>query len=429
VFRIYSFLLAIGFLVLLPVFFLRRDKYLSGIKQRLGDIPEVDRSKGDVIWLHCVSVGEVNAAKPLVEELCHRNPDKQIVVSTTTRTGQELARKILAGHVAQVFYFPFDFIFSVRRALERIKPSVVLLMETEIWFNFIREASISGAKIAIVNGRLSERSRSRYEFIQGFLLQLFPYIDLMVMQGDSDARRMIGLGMDESQVKVSGNLKFDREPAQTDSELGRSFRARFGFDADCKLILAASTHSPEEKILLESLVSLRKTIPNVRMALAPRHPERFREVVGLARASGLSCAVRSEIGKESDASADVIVVDSIGELGAVYPLAEIVFVGGSLIPHGGQNVLEPALAARAIVTGPSTHNFATVVDSLLTREAMVRIPSHISDAYPSVLAEKFAELLSDDSVREAMGRRALAVIEENRGATERTLSLLETILD
>lgn len=428
-FRIYSFLLAIGFLVFLPVFFLRREKYLSGLKERLGDVPTTDSAKGEVIWLHCVSVGEVNAAEPLIDGLIRSHSGKQIVVSTTTRTGQERARKLFAGRVETVFYFPFDFVFCIRKALDRIKPSTVLLMETEIWFNFIREASLSGARVAIVNGRLSERSRSRYEYIQGFLLYLFPYIDLAVMQSDEDASRMIGLGMDESKVMVGGNLKFDRRSGSTDRTLADSLARRFGFGDGRQVILATSTHEPEEKILMESFERLRGSSPDARLVIAPRHPERFREVVGLANSSGHRFAVRSEPPTDVDRDAELIVIDSIGELESVYPHADVVFVGGSLIPHGGQNVLEPAAASRAIVTGPSTHNFSAAIDGLESRGAIVRLHSAMPDAYPSMLAEKFSELLKDDRRRAEMGDAALALVSENSGATARTIELLKPVLD
>ena len=428
-FRIYSFLLAIGFLVFSPVFFLRREKYLSGLRQRLGEVPATDSSKGDVIWLHCVSVGEVNAAKPLVDGLRQKYPYKQIVVSTTTKTGQELAGKIFANQVSNVFYFPFDFVFCVRKALERIRPSVVLLMETEIWFNFIREASHFGSKVAIVNGRLSEKSRSRYELIQGFLLELFPFIDLAVMQSDRDSSRLVSLGMDASRVKVSGNLKFDRIASHADSQLTSLFSKRFGTGDSRPTVLAVSTHSPEEKILLESLRNLRRIRPESRLMIAPRHPERFGEVIELVRASGFTCAVRSDATTEADASADVVVIDSIGELGAVYPLGDVVFVGGSLIPHGGQNVLEPALAGRAIVTGPSTHNFSAVVDGMIACDAIVKLDSNDPREFPSMLTEIFAQLLADDERRISMGRNALSVIEENRGATERAIDALVDVID
>ena len=413
----------------MPVFFFRREKYLSGIKERLGDVPPSDPSGGEVIWLHCVSVGEVNAARPLVDGLSREHPNRQVVVSTTTRTGQELARKIFDGKVRTVFYFPFDFAFCVRKALERIKPSAVLLMETEIWFNFIREASLSGAKVALVNGRLSHRSMTRYELIQGFLLYLFPFIDLAVMQSQRDAERFVRLGMDESLVKVGGNLKFDRDGAESNRESIDSFAQRFGFADGRKVVLAASTHSPEERILIESFLNLRGHIPDARLVIAPRHPERFREVIGLANDSGLKVSVRSATAIDSDREADLIVIDSIGELGSLYPLADVVFVGGSLIPHGGQNVLEPAAASRAIVTGPHTYNFSSVVEALESRGAIVRLHPAMSDAYPSMLAERFNELLNDEQKRIDMGSKALELITENKGATARTLELLKPVLD
>ena len=240
---------------------------------------------------------------------------------------------------------------------------------------------------------------------------------------------MIGLGMDESKVMVGGNLKFDRRSGSTDRALTESLARRFGFGDGRKVILGASTHAPEEKILIESFGTLRGSNPDARLVIAPRHPERFRDVIALARETGLKCAVRSEAPIDVDRDAELIVIDSIGELESVYPLADVVFVGGSLIPHGGQNVLEPAAASRAIVTGPSSYNFSASVDGLESRGAIVRLHSAMPDAYPSMLAEKISELLRDDRRRAEMGDAALALVSENRGATARTLELLKPVLD
>ncbi|MEQ1646729.1 MAG: 3-deoxy-D-manno-octulosonic acid transferase, partial [Pyrinomonadaceae bacterium] len=344
---LYSIILTLGFLVLLPRFAfdaLFKGKYAAGFTQRLGFLPKFDARGRKVVWLHCVSVGEANAARPLAEAIKRDFPHLCLIVSTTTRTGQELARTAFAGTADLVFYFPFDWRWTVRRVLRRLTPSVVLLMETEIWFNFIREAYKSKAHIAIVNGRLSERSLTRYTKIKRFMKRVFGYVQLALMQDKADATRIMALGARASKVKVTGNLKFDHNIESVDSTLTREFRERFAISPDEPLIIAASTHSPEEKWILDAFKQVWKasgtSLP--RLMLVPRHPERFAEVADLVKASGFAWARRSETPSDRDRSAEVILIDSIGELRAAYPLAEIVLVGGSLIPHGGQSIFEPA---------------------------------------------------------------------------------------
>lgn len=351
---IYSIILFIGFLLMLPLFLMRREKYAAGFGQRLGNYPEFKHDGRPVIWLHCVSVGETNAARPLVDSLLETFPDHRLVFSTTTKTGQELAQKIFADKADAVVYFPFDLKFSVRRALEHFKPTLVLLMETEIWPRFIREAKSSGAKVAIVNGRLSERSFGRYSKVRTFISRVLADVDLALMQGQNDADRLISLGMPAAKTKVTGNLKFDQPLSEIDAELTDHFRSRFGITSAKPLIIAASTHEPEEQYVLESLDG--EIGHTCRLLLAPRHPERFDEVENLLRNTNYSFVRRRSEPSIADSAADIILLDSIGELRAVYPLAEIVFVGGSLIPHGGQSVIEPAMAGKAIITGPYTAN-------------------------------------------------------------------------
>ena len=247
---LYSILLAAGFLVMLPAFLLRREKYSAGFRQRLGDYPEFKHDGRKVIWLHCVSVGETNAARPLLDEMVKNFPEYRLVISTTTRTGQELAQNIFKDKADAIIYFPFDFKFAVRRALENFKTSVVLLMETEIWPRLIREAKANGAKIAIVNGRLSERSVSRYKRIRSFISRVLKDIDLALMQGSNDANRLISVGMPSAKTVVTGNLKFDISSDELDHALIDEFKQRYALDFETFVIFAASTHDPEEEYLL-----------------------------------------------------------------------------------------------------------------------------------------------------------------------------------
>jgi 3-deoxy-D-manno-octulosonic-acid transferase len=365
----------------------------------------------------------------LVKELLKNFPEHKLVVSTTTLTGQNLAKEIFARDAALVFYFPFDFRFSVRRALRKIQPSVILLMETELWINFLREASKSGANVAIVNGRLSEKSARRYGWIPKTMRRVLHYVDLALMQSATDAKRLISLGIRNTKVKVTGNIKFDQQFDESESVLTGGFRERFAVSTDAPLIVAASTHAPEEKWILDAFKRVYKSANNKlpRLMLVPRHPERFGEVAQLIKETGFEWTRRSEIQMPRDKIAEIILLDSIGELRAVYPLAEMVFVGGSLIPHGGQNVLEPAMAKKAIVTGFYTMNFAAIVREFLEKEALVQLPKIDEKEIPARLAETFAALLEDEHAREKLAANAFRVMQSNRGATNKTIEYLKTL--
>lgn len=428
-FFLYSFLLTIGFIALLPLFLLRRGKYSAGFWQRLGFLPDFEQDERKVLWLHCVSVGEANAARPLVKEIVENFPDYRLVVSTTTKTGQNLAKEIFKNQAELVFYFPFDWKFSVRRALSKIKPSIVLLMETELWFNFLRQANRGGARVAVVNGRLSEKSFKRYSHIKKTMRRVLHYIDLALMQGRSDAKRLIDLGIRSSKVKITGNIKFDQNFAESD--LTEEFRRRFAISENSPLIAAASTHAPEESLILQAFKDVWKTsaadkLP--RLLLAPRHPERFEEVFALVKKSGFDWVKRSEEESARDKTAEIILLDSIGELRAIYPLAEIVFVGGSLIPRGGQNILEPAIGRCAIVTGFYTMNFADAVKEFLRQDALIQLPELEEKQISARLAEVFSQLLQDARTRRKLAVNAFGVMQKNRGATRRTIENLQSLL-
>jgi len=419
---------------MLPAFLLRREKYAAGFKERLGNYPDFKHDGRKVIWLHCVSVGETNAARPLVDELRQAFPDHRLVVSTTTKTGQQLAQKIFKDKADAIVYFPFDFKFAVRRALDNFKPSLVLLMETEIWPRFIREAKEGGAKIAIVNGRLSERSVSRYKRVRPFISRVLQDIDLALMQGKNDANRLISLGMPAAKTIVTGNLKFDVDTTDADSRKTEYLRERLGLDDSRPLIVAASTHEREERWLLEAYCSAvieARDIP--RLLIAPRHPERFDAVAKLIQQFNTDPANEwpytffrsSEI--DPIPNADVILLDSIGELRSVYPLAVIVFVGGSLIPHGGQSILEPAAAGTAIVTGHYTHNFADAINTFRSNHAVVQLPELPIEKIVDELFDQLSDLLEDSDRRRELGRNAAAVMKANRGATANTIDELRKL--
>ncbi len=427
-FTLYSFLLAVGFILLAPIFLLKREKYAAGFWQRFGALPEFAPDERRVVWLHCVSVGETNAAEPLVAEITRQFPAHRLIISTTTKTGQDHARNIFKDHAEIIFYFPFDFKFSVRRSLRRFKPDAVLLMETELWFNFLRESHKSGARTVIVNGRLSEKSFKNYSYIKNFMRRVLSYLDLALMQGNADANRLMALGAHPGKVKVTGNIKFDQsfEP----SDLTEVLRERFAISNAAPLIVAASTHAPEERWILEAFKKLRQNLLEnpPRLLIAVRHPERFTEVAELIKESGFEWARRSANATARDKQAEIILLDSIGELRAAYPLAEIVFVGGSLIPHGGQSILEPAVSGRAIVTGFYTMNFAAAVREFLDQNALIQLPATNEESISDDLANIFTELLKKEEKRAELSKNALEVMRKNRGATEKTIANLKQLL-
>jgi 3-deoxy-D-manno-octulosonic-acid transferase len=431
---LYSLLLTLGVVALLPRFSydaIRHGKYVAGIRERLGRLPRIESGGRPVIWLHCVSVGEAQAARPLARAILKEFPSHSLVVSTTTLTGQRIARDVFRDEAMAVIYFPFDWAWTVRRSLRTVNPAIVLIMETELWPNFLRECRKRAVPVAIVNGRLSERSSRRYRIIRRFTRRIVNDLSLALMQTDADAERIRALGLVPERVFVSGNVKFDAGEDTGQQALTAELRARFHFGDGRQLIVAASTHPPEERIILEAFKQLRRTPGNshVRLLIAPRHPERFPEVASLLESSGISWSRRSDARTESDAVCDVILLDSIGELRAIYTLASVVFVGGSLTPTGGHNILEPAAAGACTVTGAHTFNFKAIVEAFLEANALVQLPTLSEGDAPSALSNVLQELLGDDERRRAVTERARRVMELNRGATERTLKLLAPLFN
>jgi 3-deoxy-D-manno-octulosonic-acid transferase len=427
---IYSLLLTIGFLVLLPRFVLdafRHGKYVAGFRERFGWLAPLTDDR-PVVWIHCVSVGETQAARPLVQAIRTRFPEFQLAISTTTLTGQNLAREVFKHEAIRVFYFPFDWRWVVRRTLRAIRPNVVLLMETELWPGFLRECKRQGIPVALVNGRLSEQSYRRYRPIRRFIRTVLSSISMAIMQTEADAARLATLGMGADRLLISGNLKFDAGTLPLTDALTLEFRRRFGLDGAAPLILAASTHDPEEVIVLNSfrqVISRSEMKP--RLLIAPRRPERFAEVAELLRASGLRWVRRTAPPTDGDEQAEIILLDSIGELHSVYALTPIVFVGGSLARKGGHNILEPAAAGAAVITGPYTYNFRSIVETFVAAGAVIQLQPQSDSAAIVELGDVVSALLADPARRIDLGRRAQKLVDENRGATERTMELLRPI--
>lgn len=418
----YSFLLALGLTLSLPYWLfqvMRHGKYSGGLGERMGRVPpRLGEGQGrPTIWVHAVSVGEVMAVSGLVEGLQTRFAQHRIVVSTTTATGQKLARKRFGPD--NVFHFPLDFASAIRPYLRLLRPELIVIAETEFWPNFLRLAKASGAKVAVVNARISDRSLPGYRRIRRILSTILRHVDLFLAQTDEDARRLRDIGAPAERIQVSGNLKFD-VAAPSPPPIVTSLRSAFQQAATGPVIVCGSTMEDEEQLLLRGFENVLASHPRAVMILAPRHPERFEAVAQLLEQLGIRFCSRS-LWSGAPLAGGVLLVDTIGELASLYALADVAFVGGSLVPRGGHNILEPAQHGVAIVVGHHTENFRDIIGLFQSRDA-VRVAGPAE--FPLVLME----LLANPAERNALGSRALETLRLQMGATQRILHSLETLL-
>jgi 3-deoxy-D-manno-octulosonic-acid transferase len=395
-----------------------KGKYRRGLSQRFGRVPAWSGSVSP-IWLHAVSVGEVMAATPLAKELGTRRPDVPLLVSTVTDTGRAVAEQRLAAR--QYVFFPLDFNWAVRSALTKLSPRAVLLTETELWPNFLRACRIRGIPVVVINGRISSRSFSRYRVVRRWFGRVLSDVRLFCMQTAQDADRILHLGASAEKVRVVGNLKYDL-PTLREAPDVAAVRAGLGLPLARRLIVAGSTHRGEEETLLEAFLALAGTRQDLCLLLAPRHPERLEEVERLVRKTGLGCVRRSRLPATPLDGAGVILLDTMGELAQLYAAAAAVFIGGSLIPHGGQNILEPAAVGRPVVHGPHMGNFTEMRDLFRDAGAAIQVEDGAS------LLERLAALVDDPSLADRMGKAGREIVEAHRGATRRTADLVDEIL-
>jgi 3-deoxy-D-manno-octulosonic-acid transferase len=402
----------------------RTGKYREGFREKLLGL--VPRREGDAacVWIHAVSVGEVNLVATLIRELRSLHGDWQFVVSTTSRTGYELARTKYAE--LTVFYCPLDFSWAVRRAMRRIRPTLLVLAELELWPNLIAAAKEYGARIAIINGRVSDHSFPSYRRIRPLMASVLRKIDLIAAQNEESAHRFRALGAPADRVHVTGSLKYDG--AQTDRRNPRteSLRALAGITEEDIVFLAGSTQEPEEQIAIDIFRRLAPRHPQLRLILVPRHPERFDAVAKLLDGTKLAWQRRTSLAVEPPAEpgsvARILLVDTVGELSAWWGAARIAFVGGSFGSRGGQNMVEPAAYGAAVAFGPNTWNFRDIVAALRGAEAAVVVDD-------AAALEAFVRRCLDDPAYAArLGERAQQLVRSQLGATARTVSLLESLL-
>jgi 3-deoxy-D-manno-octulosonic-acid transferase len=431
---LYRILTAAGMFVLAPYFALRgwrRGEASRGIRERLGSLPPEIAARAaaspGAIWVHAVSVGEVLAAVPLVEGLKVRFPKHAIFVSTTTETGRRLAQQRLQS-ADGIFYFPLDWIVPVRRALRVIRPAMIVIMETEIWPNFLRESRRLGIPVIFANARISDRSFARFRrwrvVIGEFYKRTLDDAQLFLAQTADDAARLAEMGAPESRVEVTGNLKYDGEPldaAPFASWLDAQVRAQERWP----VLVAGSVVAEEEQSVLEAYDVVQRQWRRALLVLAPRKPDRFDAAAEIVAKGGWKAVRRSvlDTAQPLDENADVLLLDSIGELATLYYLADAVFVGGSLVPAGGHNILEPAWFGRPPIFGPSMENFREMADQFLSARAGIQIASGPQ------LGKTWVQLIENDALRERMGKAARELSERHRGATERSLGRIVAILE
>lgn len=401
-----------------------RQKFLGALPVRRPDRP--------CLWLHAVSVGEVVQLGPVLEQLRARLPGYEFWITTTTTTGHDVAQKLYPQH--RISFFPMDFSWSVRRSLERVQPSAIVLVELELWPNFIAAARQRGIPVLLINGRVSDRSYRSYQWIRPLLRRVLPRLQAIAVQNQTYGSRLLNLGAHAEQITVTGSIKFDRVETARDNprtlEIGRSF----GLQPGDTLLIAGSTQAPEEELALEAYGRLRSEFPQLRLMLVPRHKERFEEVAALVLRSGGRLLRRTDVSSSASLSVTqsvtsapsgeppVLLLDTLGELSATWGLADVAFVGGSLSRRGGQNMIEPAGYGAAVLFGPHTHNFKDVVALLLDAGAAEVIPS--ADEF----IVRIRAVLKEPERARAMGRRAQELVTAQHGATRLTVELIVAAL-
>lgn len=438
-FILYDLIFIIFAVVYLP-YFLVRKKLHRGFMQRLGFFPadlklgpSLDRNRkaypsglGRPIWVHAVSVGEAKIAEILVKQLRRMYPERRFILSSVTPTGNRIIRSFRKEHDL-IFYLPLDLSFITKRVIRKLCPCICIIMETEIWPNLITQLNKMNVPVVLVNARISDRSFLGYRAIKAFIKPIVNKIDLFCAQSKRDAQRLSILGAPSNKVKVTGNMKFDfSRHSGIPPEAGKDYidyRLKLGLEFTERLFVAGSTHQGEEKIILNVYKQLQNEFPDLRLLIAPRHPERSSEIEKLIRRYNLQTLRISQLNLSSITyhPSPIFILDTIGQLLSFYAIADIVFVGGSLVKKGGHNILEPALFEKPILFGPYMFNFRDIADLFLTEGAVCMIDGQ------KELSKKIRFLLSNPSEIETMGKKARQLIMENQGATARNIQLIGTV--
>lgn len=422
---IYNLVLLLFFILYMPVLLF---KVLTGkadqVREQLGFLPRTllnVLNNETVFWVHGVSVGETVAAGPVCAEIRKQFPQAKIVFSTVTTTGRVMAEKLIPAD--GFFYFPFDLPVVVKKVLVRLKPALVVIMETELWPNFIKTAHQMGCKVVLANGRISDQSFRRYRLLGAFFRDMLNRFAALIMQSPQDVDYVLALGADPKRVYHYGNTKYDLKLAPDGQGAGGTLARELQLDGASPILMAGSTHANEEEMLIPLYRRLKTEFPDLVMILAPRHPERVKEIEPLYQKAGIPTVRRTELkNRNARRTAPVIFLDTIGELLSVYGLADLVFVGGSLVKFGGHNILEPAASGRTIFVGPHMDDFKDILRLFLNHDACIQV----QDA--DELADKMLYYLNNKEAAAEKGRNALRIVRANQGATEKVVRLLSSLL-
>ena len=429
-YRVFLSLYSVLYSLLLPLYLLVfiyralfQDKRVSSFLQRIGKPPQIpDDTSGEHsairIWIHAVSVGEVKAIKPLIDAL--KTKHYQLLVSTVTQTGQKMASDLF-GNQAQVFYLPLDWQWICRRYLLAIKPKVILIAESELWPGFIAASHSLNIPTLIVNGRVSDRSFRKYKLIPFLTRPLLNQITQCCMQTQEDKRRITIIGAIPSRVNRMGNLKYDYQPTQNSQqkEVIQLIRTTMKPNKDELLWVCGSTREGEEEILLDIFKTLSESFSSLKLILAPRHPHRTQDICKLIEQHKFTYLKRSLLLNQPSSPPQILILDTIGELSYLYQLADLVFVGGSLFPTGGHNIIEAAHFGKPILFGPHMDNFKEISTSFQNSHAAIQVKSN------NELLLKLQDLISDPAAREFLGHNARKVVKENQGAVNRTIKIVQ----
>lgn len=425
---IYNVLLIIYWIGLIPVILYRlafEEGFYERIKQSAGYMPVSLLKKIEerrAIWIHAASVGEIVATSPLVKDIKREFPEAVVVVSVVTATGHAMAHRIIP-EAEGIIFFPLDLPYLTRKILHIIKPITILLVETEIWPNFLRIAQDEKIPVMMVNGRISDRSMRRYKFIRSFTREMLRSISRFCMQSKFDADYINQLGAPIVNITVTGNMKYDQTYATVTAEEKAELLDEFGFGNNHPILIAGSTHKGEEEALLDTFKLVLQQYPQARLLIAPREIYRGHDVQNLAKQYGLKAICRSDMTEPVHEEIPVVVLDAIGELGRLYSLGDIIFVGGSLVKTGGHNILEPAAHGKPIVVGPHMFNFKEIFSLLSSRDACVQVQN------ATELTAMVLKLCSDKELSEKMSANCLQVVHENRGATQRNTQELRKLFE
>lgn len=388
---------------------------------RMGIFPKGFLKKSNPIWIHAVSVGEVNAVKSLIRELRKEYPEKNLVISTVTETANTIA-KLLVEDDDRAIFLPLDLSFIIKRVIRKIRPSLFIIAETEIWPNLIWRLEREKVPIILVNGRISDQSFKGYKIVRFLLKGILRKISLFCMQTERDKKRILSLGVLKEKVFLTGNMKFDTIDYRDFEEDYRDYRQKLDLKSTEELIVAGSTHPGEEEIILEVYEKLSVDFPSLKLLIAPRHPERAGNIAVLAIKHGFNPVRISQLTNQPTGQKIIFILDTIGKLISFYAISTVIFVGGSLVKRGGHNILEPAFFRKPIIFGPYMFNFRDICDLFLSNKAAIKVDNK------QELFEEVKNLLDNPSEKEELGKRARILILENQGAVEKNISLIRSLI-